>query len=142
MKKTISILIITILTLMNGVWLYAGDTSHDEFYHQRDIHENLLRDYGLAYCVNTYVQDNILATDAGYASGVYFQKGWHIEPSYQNMRQFIQNKMSDSDIYYTNNQKANLFICLNIYHSQEYQEFIINQRYNAPNQHDYFDNEG
>lgn len=138
MKKFILTVIISVFAILNAPLLYANHTKDDDFYKQREVYESILKDYGFAYCINTHVQDVALSTNAGYASSGYFQQGWHIEPAYSNVRKFINDKISNNHLHYADKQKANLLGCLNIYHSKEYQDFIVNQRVNAPSVDDDF----
>lgn len=111
MKKLRFAIIILGAVIVNISWLYANDINDVDFYAQREVYENSLKDYSFAYCVNAYVQDTVLSVDAGYASGGYFQNGWHTEPAYSDVRQFINDKIfKQSSVLYKSPKSQSVWL--------------------------------
>lgn len=86
-----------------------------------------IKNFGFSYCL-TKTKDKTLFLESSLAMGGYFQEGAYEEPTYKNIKLFIDKYTSQyNDIYKNTENSAILMNCLSMYNSPEYNKLISEQ---------------
>lgn len=111
MKKNIFL-----LCLFISFPIYADNTLSQSRY--------FLKNYGMAYCLKKFGQNNWIKQDAGAAESAYFQSGKHHGKAYQEVRSYIDNEFPKMKITDSNGNELIFYRCLEFYNSKKYHRFI------------------
>lgn len=94
-----------------------------------DKEVTLAKDYGLAYCLNTFYQ-TAPSNDIAVAQNMYFQAMTIGLDAYKNIQHYIKKYMSSNHVYDINpdspteNEPVYFIMCLDMYHSKEFHSII------------------